>query len=154
MARAQSQYLRIYNAANTTLYRFQSYYSYRPITWSSATWDYLPFVADGFTAGVTGDESNVTITAPATSTVATVFQDAINSGHFAQLFIYEFNSSAGNLSPQDGQSLVGTMTAQVVGGQATATTMTLQLGTALSPVGAQFPPRKLTTQLMGVGCRL
>jgi len=42
----------------------------------------------------------------------------------------------------------------VVGGGGKLTNVRINLGSALSPVGAQFPPRKFTTAIMGKGCRL
>lgn len=151
--RAQSQYLRIYDSGGTTYQRWQSYYANTSVTWSGAKWLYVPFIADGITAGVSGDESNVTITAAATSMVIDAFEAAILEGRLVDLSIYQFDSNSGNDSPQAGQQLVAGYTGQVTGGAATLTTLTLQLGSALSPVGAQVPPRKFTTAIMGQGVR-
>jgi len=151
--RAQSQYLRIYDSGGTTYQRWQSYYANTSVTWASAKWLYVPFIADGITAGVSGDESNVTITAAATSMVIDAFEAAILEGRLVDLSIYQFDSNSGNDSPQAGQQLVAGYTGQVTGGAATLTTLTLQLGSALSPVGAQVPPRKFTTAIMGQGVR-
>jgi phage-related protein len=154
MSRAQSQYLRIYDSSTTTLHRWQSYYAYRPVTWEGQQWDYMPFTADGFTSGVTGDEANVTVSAPATQVVSQAFQKAIYEGLFIEMRIYDFNANLYNLEPTEEQNLVGAFNGQVIGGFASVTMLTLQLGSALSPVGSQFPPRKLTTEIMGVGCKL
>lgn len=151
--RAQSQYLRIYDSGGTTYQRWQSYYANTSVTWASAKWLYVPFIADGITAGVSGDESNVTITAAATSMVIDAFEAAILDGRLVDLSIYQFDSNNGNDSPQAGQQLVAGYTGQVTGGAATLTTLTLQLGSALSPIGAQVPPRKFTTAIMGQGVR-
>jgi len=151
--RAQSQYLRIYDSGGTTYQRWQSYYANTSVTWASAKWLYVPFIADGITAGVSGDESNVTITAAATSMVIDAFEAAILDGRLVDLSIYQFDSNSGNDSPQASQQLVAGYTGQVTGGAATLTTLTLQLGSALSPVGAQVPPRKFTTAIMGQGVR-
>ena len=151
--RAQSQYLRIYDSGGTTYQRWQSYYANTSVTWASAKWLYVPFIADGITAGVSGDESNVTITAAATSMVIDAFEIAILDGRLVDLSIYQFDSNSGNDSPQASQQLVAGYTGQVTGGAATLTTLTLQLGSALSPVGAQVPPRKFTTAIMGQGVR-
>jgi len=154
MARALSQYLRIYDAANTTLYRWQSYYANKSVTWAGASWIFIPFMADGITAGISGDEANVSITAPATSLPITAFETSISAGHIAELSIYQFDTNAGNNEPQAGQLLIASYTGQVVNGSATLTSITINLGSALSPVGAQMPPRKFTSAIMGVGCRL
>ena len=151
--RAQSQYLRIYDSGGTTYQRWQSYYANTSVTWASAKWLYVPFIADGITAGVSGDESNVTITAAATSMVIDAFEAAILDGRLVDLSIYQFDAGINNDTPQAGQQLVAGYTGQVTGGAATLTTLTLQLGSALSPVGAQVPPRKFTTAIMGQGVR-
>jgi hypothetical protein len=151
--RAQSQYLRIYDSGGTTYQRWQSYYANTSVTWSGAKWLYVPFIADGITAGISGDESNVTVTATATSMVLGAFEAAILQGRLVDLSIYQFDSDSGNDIPQSGQQLVAGYTGQVTGGAATLTSLTLQLGSALSPVGAQVPPRKFTTAIMGQGIR-
>lgn len=151
MSRAQSQYLRIFDAGNATSQRWQSYYAYRPVTWAAVEWSYVPFTADGFTAGVSGDETSVSVSAPATPIVQQAFERAILNGEFVEMLLYEFDAEISNITPLASQVLIGSFTGQVVGGTATAATMTLQLGSALSPVGAQFPPRKLTTAIMGQG---
>lgn len=152
--RAQSQYLRIYDSGGTTYQRWQSYYADTSVVWAGAMWLYVPFIADGITAGVSGDESNVTITAAATSMVIDAFEAAILDGRLVDLSIYQFNSNNGNNSPQGGQQLVAGYTGQVTGGTATLTTLTLQLGSALSPVSSQVPPRKFTIEIMGQGIRV
>ena len=151
MARAQSQYLRLYDAQNT-YQRWQSYYVNITVTWDSAAWVYQAFSADGIAAGSTGDESGMTITLPATGLVMDAVDDAIANGWLADLSIYQFDSLLGNESPQAGQELIASFTGEIVGARATLTSITLELGSAVSPVGAQIPPRKLTTRIMGKGC--
>lgn len=151
--RAQSQYLRIYDSGGTTYQRWQSYYANTSVTWSGAKWLYVPFIANGTTAGISGDESNMQITAAATSMVLSAFEDAIFEGRLVDLSIYQFDSINGNDAPQTGQQLIASYTGQVTGGAATLTSLTLQLGSALSPIGAQIPPRRFTTAIMGQGIR-
>jgi hypothetical protein len=69
------------------------------------------------------------------------------------LSIYQFDSTINNNTPQAGQELVAAYTGQVVGGNGGLTSLTIQLGSALSPVGAQVPPRRLTLAIMGQGIR-
>jgi hypothetical protein len=151
--RAQSQYLRIYDSGGTTYQRWQSYYANTSVTWSGAKWLYVPFIADGITAGISGDESNVTVTAAATSMVIDAFEAAILQGRLVDLSIYQFDPRINNDAPQAAQQLVAGYTGQVTGGAATLTSFKLQLGSALAPVGAQVPPRKFTTAIMGQGIR-
>jgi hypothetical protein len=133
VARAQSQYLRIYDIdTDVTLQRWQSYYANATVTFSSQQWAYVPFTAEGFTEGISGDESNITISAPATPIVVEAFETA----------------------PQSGQQEIAVFVGQVTGGSGSLTTLTVQLGSAISPVGAQIPPRTFTTAMIGKGCKL
>jgi hypothetical protein len=85
--------------------------------------------------------------------VLDAFLAAISDGRLVDLSIYQFDSTAGNNTPQAGQELVAAYTGQVVGGNGGLTSLTIQLGSALSPVGAQVPPRRLTLAIMGQGIR-
>lgn len=153
MARAQSQYLRIYDAAGT-YQRWQSYYANTTVTWDSAAWQYQPFEADGITAGQTGDESGVSVTVPATTLVMEAVTAALANARLVELKIYEFDAILNNSTPQVGQELVAAFAGEVVGARGGFTSITMELGSSLSPVGAQIPPRNLTTRLIGKGCRL
>jgi hypothetical protein len=149
--RAQSQYLRIYDNGGTTYQRWQSYYANTSVTWQSQQWLYVPFIADGITSGVSGDETGITITTAATSMVVDTFNAAMREGRLVQLNIYQFDASTNNDTPQASQELIAAFVGQVIGGSATLTTMTIALGTALSPIGAQIPPRVFTPSIMGQG---
>lgn len=153
MARAQSQYLRIYDAAGVAYQRWQSYYANTSVTWEGQKWLYVPFIADGITAGMSGEEGNVSITTPATSMALEAFESAMREGRLAELRIYQFDSLASNDAPLAAQTLISSFVGQVVNGAATLTSLTIQLGSALSPIGAQVPPRNFTTAIMGQGVR-
>lgn len=150
MARAQSQYLRLYDAQNT-YQRWQSYYINTTVTWASAAWAYQAFSADGIAAGSSGNESDMRITLPATGLVMNTINRAIANGWLADLSIYQFDTLLGNESPQAGQELIALHTGQIVSASATLTTAIITLGSAISPVGVQIPPRRLTTIIMGKG---
>lgn len=154
MARAQSQYLRLFDAAGVTYQRWQSYYPGGNVTYDGASWFYVPFSCDGISAGVVSGEANISIAATATALVVAAFQQAITAGQLCTVSFYEFDSDAGNDAPQATQTLLAAVTGQVVGGGADLTTISIQLGSALAPVGAQVPPRTATTALIGVGCKL
>lgn len=154
MARALSQYLRIYDSSGVTHYRWQSYYANTTVSLNGATWSYIPFVADGYTAGISGDETNINVKAPATSNVMVAFRAALKNGYLIELSTYQFDTIDGNTAPVPSQTLISTLNGQVVGGTSDLTSINLQLGSALSPVGAQMPPRNFSTALIGKGCIL
>lgn len=154
MARAQSQYLRIFDTAGVTYERWQSYYATGSVSWDGQTWAYVPFAADGFTAGINVDDADISVTAPATRPVVRAFEQAIRQSLLIRLEIYQFDPTIGNNAPQEEQELLAQYIGQVAGGSSGLTSITVQLGSALAPVGSQIPPRKLTTYIMGKGCKL
>lgn len=154
MARAQSQFLRIHDPAGATYHRWQNFYAHQTVAWASSSWIYQPFTASGITSGATGDEGGVTISAPASPLVVDALQRAMDSGWLFTLQVYQFDAYDGVTAPLAGQTLVGTFTGEVVNAGGTLTELQLELGSSLSPVGAQIPPRTMTTRLIGKGCRL
>lgn len=155
MARAQSQYLRIYDAnTSVTLQRWQSYYANVNVTLDGQSWAFVPFIAEGFTEGISGDESNITISAPAMPLVVTALESAVNRGHLVEIKTYQFDFLLGNNAPQAGQQLIATYVGQVTGGGGSLTELQVQLGSPVAPVGSQIPPRTFTTSIIGKGCKL
>ena len=153
MARGQSQYLRIFSGS-TTYQRWQSYYVNTSVTWESASWSYQPFDADGITAGEVQSESSISVTLPATTNVMEVVLQALDEARLAELRLYEFDTILGNSAPQTGQTLIASYLGEVVGVSGSFTSIQMQLGSSLSPVGAQVPPRTFSTRLIGAPCKL
>ena len=153
MARGQSQYLRIFSGA-TTYQRWQSYYVNTSVSYGSAVWAYQPFDADGITAGEVQSESSISVTLPATTNVMEVVLQALNEARLAELQVYEFDTILGNSTPQTGQTLIASYIGEVVGVSGGFTSIQMQLGSSLSPVGAQVPPRTFSTRLIGAPCKL
>lgn len=153
MALAQSQFLKISDAAGLVYYRWQNYYA-TAVDWSSQSWLPVSFIAEGLTSGINGQESDINITAVAITGIAQALERAILKGHLAELTVYQFDTILGNSTPQASQQLVGSYLGQVIGGSASLTSITMQVGASLAPIGAQMPPRRFTTAIMGQGCRL
>jgi hypothetical protein len=153
MARAQAQYLRIFSGA-ITYQRWQSYYVNTSVTYDSNVWAYQPFDADGITAGEVQSESSISVTLPATTNVVEVVLQALDEARLAELRLYEFDTLLGNTAPQTGQTLIASYLGEVVGVSGSFTSIQMQLGSSLSPVGAQVPPRTFSTRLIGAPCKL
>jgi len=153
MARGQSQFLRIFSGS-TTYQRWQSYYVNTSVTWESAAWSYQPFDADGITAGEVQSESSISVTLPATTNVMEVVLQALDEARLAELRLYEFDTILGNSTPQTGQTLIASYLGEVVGVSGGFTSIQMQLGSSLSPIGAQVPPRTFSTRLIGAPCKL
>ena len=153
MARAQAQYLRIF-LGSTTYQRWQSYYVNTNVTYDGAVWAYQPFDADGITAGEVQSESSISVQLPATANAVEVAVQALNEARLAELQIYEFDTLLGNSTPQAGQTLIASYLGEVVNVSGSFTSIEMQLGSSLSPVGAQVPPRSFTSKLIGSPCKL
>lgn len=153
MARGQSQFLRIFSGT-TTYQRWQSYYVNTSVSWESASWSYQPFDADGITAGEVQSESSISIRLPATTNVIEVILQALDEARLVELRLYEFDTIYGNSAPQAGQTLIASYLGEVVGVTGSFTELEVELGSSLAPVGAQIPPRKFSTQLIGAPCKL
>jgi hypothetical protein len=153
MARAQAQYLRIFSG-DTTYQAWQSYYVNTSVSYADQTWAYQPFEIDGIAAGNVQSELSISIILPATTNVIEVVLQALNEARLAQLAIYEFDATLNNSSPQAEQVLIADFLGEVIGAQGSFTTIEMQLGSSLSPVGAQIPPRTFSTRLIGAPCKL
>lgn len=151
--RSQSQYLRIFDEAATYI-RWQSYYIGSTITWQSASWSYHPFNADGLIGGTAGSDVGVSIEIPATTAAVDAFNDALSNNRLCQLLIYEFNSSLSQTVPQSGQYLIGSYVGEVIGISGSFALLQIALGSSLAPVGAQVPPRKFSSALIGAPIRI
>ena len=153
MGRAQAQYLRIFDDS-TTYVRWQGYYVNQTVTLDAASWEYMPFSASGIVeSGASGGKS-VSITVPATNSVVEAFNLALSYGRFCELKIYEFDSRLDQTGPIASQNLIAAYTAEVVNVSGTFTRLDIELGSSLSPVGAQVPPRKFTSYLIGAPLRI
>jgi hypothetical protein len=153
MARAQAQYLRIFSGS-ITYQRWQSYYVNTSVSYGSAVWAYQPFDADGITAGEVQSESSITVRLPATTNAIEVALQALDGARLAELQLYEFDTLLGNSTPQAGQSLIASYLGEVVGVSGSFTSIEMELGSSLAPIGAQVPPRKFTSKLTGSPCKL
>ena len=152
MGRAQAQYLRIHDGT-TTYARFQSYYVNQTVTLGGADYEYTPFSASGIVESGASGGKTVEIQVPATNTIVQAFNLALSYGRLCELQIYEFNSELDQTAPQSGQNLIASYTAEVVSMSGTFTRLEIELGSSLSPVGAQVPPRRFTSYLIGVPLR-
>ena len=153
MARAQAQYLRIFSGS-TTYQRWQSYYVNTSVSYDSNIWAYQPFDADGITAGEVQSESSISVRLPATTNAIEVALQALDQARLAELQLYEFDTLLGNATPQAGQTLIASYLGEVVGVSGSFTSIKMELGSSLAPIGAQVPPRKFTSKLTGSPCKL
>lgn len=153
MARTQAQYLRVFDE-DATYYRWQNHYPGETVSYDSQSWEYQGFEADAFTDGQTGDEGGVPLTLTGTAFVVNVISEAIRRALLVEVSIYEFDDVFGSDAPQSDQALIASCIGEVVGGSRTSEEVSVELGSSLAPVGSQVPPRKFTSRLVGVPCKL
>jgi hypothetical protein len=153
VARAQAQYLRIFSGSNT-YQRWQSYYVGANVIYDGATWVYQEFDAEGITDGEMQSESSVSLVLPATTNVLATMLDSLNQSYLAELRIFEFDPISGNVIPQANQALVASYLGEIVSLQGGFTSIQVELGSSLAPIGAQVPPRTFSTRLIGAPCKL
>ena len=151
--RAQAQYLRIYDESSTYV-RWQQYYVNQTITLDAASWTFNPFSANGIVGSSASGGNSISVTAPATTSVVDAFIAAIANNRLCEIKVYEFDSRLGNTAPQSGQTLIAQFVGEVTGMGGSFTGISIELGSSLSPVGAQVPPRKFTSYLIGTPLRI
>ncbi len=156
MARAQAQYLRIFDTGGATYQRWQNFYINSTIVFNSASWTWLEFDCDGMTDGAGNDEGDLSITLPATPMVVAEIEAALRTGRLVEVQTYDFNvlRPTGETDPLSDQELIASYVGEVVGAGGSFDTLEIELGSSLSPVGAQVPPRTYTSVLVGAPCRL
>ena len=154
MARDYAQYMRIFDSAGTTYFRWQSYYVGSDVTWAGQSWEYHQFQAAGLSSGQTGGASSLDVSITATPAAVQAIEAALANVRLVEIQQYSFDPTAGIDTPQAGQTLMSSFIGEVVEASGSFYQMNLKLGSILSPIGAQVPPRKYTSILIGAPCRL
>lgn len=154
MARGQALFVQLQDAGQVaTMARWQSFWIDATVTWEGQPWIYQPMDWSGITSGSSGSEQ-ASLILPRLPSLQSIMRQALAGPWVATLQVYQFDEALDAGSPQADQVLVGSCVGQVISASATASTITLAIGSALSPVGAQFPPVTATDDLIGVPCVL
>jgi hypothetical protein len=151
--KAIAQYITI-NKGEAVLARWQNYYIGRTISFEGQDYEPLDFEAEGIETGDLESESSLQITFPAIGKVYALLLETLRNGYILEVRSFSFDPRQGNTEPLAGQLLAGSYTGQVVGATRSQTQIIIEVGSSLSPVGSQVPPRKFSTTLIGVPCRL
>ena len=152
MSTAQAAFLELSDGFGTVIARWQSYVLEQVIAWDGQSWAYRQFDWAGITSGqAVGDQA--TITLPALPSVLALTPRALAGAWVASLRVVQWDDEASANPPASGYVLAASCVGQVVGATGTQTQQTWRLGSALSPIGAQFPPRTAITSSIGVPCR-
>ena len=98
--------------------------------------------------------NGVSLTVPATEKAVDLFTLALSREYLVQLKIYEFDTRLSNVTPETSQTLIVDFIADIKSMSGDFNTLSVELGSNLSPVGAQVPPRKFTSYLIGSPIRI
>jgi hypothetical protein len=120
--------------------------------WDGQTVDgheFMPFRIDEIHSAISSSSDTVTIQFPETKPIVGLVEAAVSAAYIVQLTIKKY--AFPNVTT--GGTVVATTTGEVV--QASMNTQVVQvvLGSSLDPVGAQVPPRRYTTTILGAPAR-
>ena len=153
MAFGSVAFVELTDGQGTTYARWQSYWLDQAVTFLTQSWQYQQMDWAGVVSGVsTGEQASITV--PATPSIRALVERALSGTWLAILTVYSCDEELADAGPPTEMILVGSAIGEVVAGGGGLTSITMQLGSALSPVGAQFPPRTMTTPMIGVPARL
>ena len=153
MATGQAAFVSLGDGFGTVYARWQSYWIDAVVSWSSQQWSYQQLDWAGVTSGqAVGDQASLTL--PAVPSVLAMTEQALAGPWVATLSVIQFDESAASSGPPATTVLAASCVGEVIGASASLTQITWRLGSALAPIGAQFPPRTAITALIGVPCRL
>ena len=151
---AQAALLEASDGNGTTYRRWQNHWIDTPITWESQRWDYLAFDWDALTAGTAAQSGQFSVTFPREGDVGQLTALAVANRWVVTLRVYQFDETASLSGPPVGMPLLDSAVGQCISASGEVTKVTWTMGSALVPVGSQFPPMLSTTSLIGVPCRL
>jgi hypothetical protein len=151
-ATAQAQFLTIIGPRGP-LWRWQSRWLQQTVTVDETLWSWQQFEADGIVNGDVSSEGSLAVRVPSTYQTQRILRTALRYGHLLELQQYEFDPQLGRDAPPAAMALVASYIGEVVG-LSGFRTLEVEVGSALAPIGVQFPPRSMTTQLIGVPCQL
>lgn len=146
------QFMRVFDE-EATYQRWQNTYN-QAVTWEGSQWLYQPFAADGITAGDVSSESSLVVDIPCTRLVNAALKRAMRRTQLIEIKLYEFEIEPGQALIPDSMRLIALYVGEAVGLRGSFTTLQVELGSTLAPVGVQVPPRTYTTYLVGVPCQL
>lgn len=141
---AVGNYLKLFNADQTLVYRFQNFHIGETAEYDNLTWSFLPFGFSGVSVNRTGDNTSASLVFPNNQLSRNWGVEAVTDRWLANVFVL-------NLDPDD--ATAGTLMHQYFGQVATGnwdeTSLKLDLNTILDSVGADVPTRRLTQTLIG-----
>ena len=152
MSRSQMATLRVFSGG-TTYVRWQNYFVNTSLSFLSQTWEFFPFEFGGISESAALGGNELTISVPATSTVVSAFSEAQANLSLCEVTLYEFSAYDSQSVAPTTYTVVASHLGQVLDLGGSFVDLQIGLGTVLSPVGSQVPPRTYSTSLIGAPLR-
>lgn len=151
MARPSVYFVEVQDSTGSFTYaRWQSRWIEQAVTWNNSLWLYQRMAITGIMSGQTvGSQAQLQI--PLTLATHELAKTIEYPPGVIRLEEYHLNDSLSLAAPQANQVKVAETIGQVVQTARTTSTLTITIGSALSPAGASFVPRRATTRLIGLG---
>lgn len=134
---------------STVVARYQSY-------WPGQTVDghgFYPFNANAIVSNATGGQESLSVEFAVTQEIVNVIEAGLGSGYFVELAFYAFTPTASG-APPTSKTLFATFIGELISATQSESSVSLAIGSNLSAVEAQAPPRKFTTTLIGAPPKL
>jgi len=152
MSRAQMATLRLYKDGTSYL-RWQNFYVNTSITFDSASWDFFPFEFGGIAESSAPGGGELSISLPASGSVISRFCKAQTNLQLCEVKLFEFDARLYLSAPPASPTEIASHLGQVLDFGGSFTRVEVGLGSVLSPVGSQVPPRTYSTALIGAPVR-
>ena len=109
---------------------------------------HYPFDADGIVSSRGSVQSAYAVTFPIDAVTISLLEDGLASGWTAAVELYQFTPEQSG-APPGAKTLISRYAGEIIGGTVNETTVAVELGSSLDPIGSQMPPRVYTTTLVG-----
>ncbi len=147
--------LTIWSETGQVVAAYQSHW-YGRVVIDGRQYDWAQFEASGIFQGHVSGEGASSIELPRTAANWNLCTRAMASAGrwLAQLELWEFAAAGAESLPPSNMNRIGITRGQIVKvSNDPFTILKVELGSSLSPVGAQIPPRTATTRLIGPGMK-
>lgn len=124
--------------------RFQNYWIGENVSYSGATYGFLPFAFSGATVTKSGDNQPASLAFPNNSLARGWAETAIRGQWLVTCHVMLINPDN-----RSDLTLLSSYTAQIVSGNWNDTAIEIRMASVLDAVGADLPRKKLTKQLVG-----
>lgn len=151
MSDTASAWLMRWLRGTAVLARYQNHWPGRLITWEGVSWAPLAFAPSALVGGDATVEAGASVQLPFDAISYPQVLAAQERGDYWELRQYAFDPTDADLGPPVTMTLQGAYLGQVVDAEVSGLAMIdVGLGAPLAPAGASFPPRTITTPLIGV----